>query len=77
MAVTSKRSSTQTRIRTARGAQRTPLRQPKAAVIGLEAEFSVYVNDEKCLPEIVFGAPKGIVRGRVIPRAVRSVHLPS
>ena len=77
MAATSKRSSSQIHIRASRGRQRIPLRQPKAAVIGLEAEFSVYVNDEKCLPEKVFGAPKDIVRGAVIPRVGRSVHLPS
>ena len=77
MAVTSKRSPSETRIRTRQGVQRLRLGHPKAAVIGLEAEFSVYVNDEKCLPEKVFGAPKNVVRGTTIPRAGRSVHLPS
>src|SRR6186713_2135527 len=77
MAVTSKRPPSDTSIRISRGGRRIPLKQPRSAVIGLEAEFSVYVNDEKCLPEKVFGAPKNLVRGGTIPRAGRSVHLPS
>ncbi len=46
-------------------------------VIGLEAEFSLYVQEEKRLPEHVFKNPQEIVRARMIPRAGRSYHLPS
>jgi hypothetical protein len=77
MALTSKRSPSETSIRTSRGVRSIKVRHPQAAVIGLEAEFSVFVNDEKCLPEKIFGTPKNLVRGGTIPRAGRSVHLPS
>src|SRR5215203_1831521 len=77
MALTSKRSPSETSIRTSRGVRSIKVKHPQAAVIGLEAEFSVFVNDEKCLPEKIFGAPKNLVRGGTIPRAGRSVHLPS
>lgn len=46
-------------------------------VIGLEAEFTVYVCDRRRLPEHVFRNPRAIVRRRIIPRAGASCHLPS
>lgn len=55
-------------------------RRPKAVrapVIGLESEFTLYVQDEKRLPEHVFRDPRQIVRERMIPRTGRSFHLPS
>ena len=45
--------------------------------IGLEAEFTLYVQDEKRLPEHVFRNPQAIVRERMLPRTGRSYHLPS
>lgn len=46
-------------------------------VIGLEAEFSLYVNEIRQRPEEIFRRPAGLVRARTIPRSGRSVHLPS
>lgn len=77
MARTSKSSHSERTIRITPAGRKIPVNHPPTPVIGLEAEFSVYVDDEKCLPEKVFGAPKSIVRGSTIPRAGRSVHLPS
>jgi len=50
---------------------------PRRAVIGYEAEFNVYVGEQKMRPEEVFGNPQRIVRQRMIPRAGRSFHMPS
>jgi hypothetical protein len=77
MPVTPKRSSSTFSSRTRySGRQPTASRVPRP-VIGLEAEFTVYVKDEKCLPERVFRTPQALVRQTMIPRAGRSVHLPS
>src|SRR4051794_29341428 len=55
--------------------------RPRAAArqpcIGLEAEFTLYVDGEKRRPEAVFGNPRHLVREKMIPRAGRSWHLPS
>ena len=51
--------------------------QPQRPVIGFEAEFTLFVREEKRRPEDVFGTPQRIVRERMIPRAGRSFHLPS
>lgn len=51
--------------------------RPQQPCIGLEAEFSLYVNDVKLTPERVFGNPRHMVREKMIPRAGRSWHLPS
>lgn len=58
------------------------LRRPQAeagpvAVVGMEAEFTLYVKEEKRLPEHVFRDPRAIVRERMIPRTGKSYHLPS
>ncbi|MDB6171992.1 MAG: hypothetical protein JWL59_1303 [Chthoniobacteraceae bacterium] len=45
--------------------------------MGLEAEFTLYVNGQKRAPEEVFGNPRHVVRAEMIPRAGRSWHLPS
>lgn len=50
---------------------------PRVPVIGLEAEFTLYVHDEKQLPEHVFRNPQEIVRATMLPRTGRSYHLPS
>jgi len=52
-------------------------RTPMGAVIGIESEFAVYVQEEKCRPEHVFRSPQQIVREKMIPREGRSYHLPS
>ena len=51
--------------------------QPQRPVIGFEAEFTLFVREEKRRPEDVFGTPQRIVRERMIPRTGRSFHLPS
>src|SRR5690349_15040189 len=48
-----------------------------APCMGLEAEFTLYVDGEKRTPEQVFGNPRHVVRAEMIPRAGRSWHLPS
>src|SRR4051812_17704569 len=45
-------------------------------VIGLEAEFTLYVDDVKCLPEDVFGSAQKFVRQKMLPRKGRSFQLP-
>ncbi|MEO6569009.1 MAG: hypothetical protein ABIO94_09635 [Opitutaceae bacterium] len=48
------------------------------AVIGLEAEFSLFVNEQRRKPEEVFGTPAALLgRHRTIPRSGRSVHMAS
>jgi hypothetical protein len=47
------------------------------AVVGMEAEFTLYVQEEKRLPEHVFRNPQAIVRERMLPRSGKSFHLPS
>ena len=51
----------------------TPLR----AVIGLEAEFNLFVNGRRRRPEKVFGDPSRLVRRRMIPRTGKSFQLPA
>ena len=51
--------------------------QPRVPVIGLEAEFTLFVRDEKKLPEHVFRNPQAIVRERMMPREGKSFHMPS
>jgi hypothetical protein len=50
---------------------------PQHPCIGLEAEFTLYVDGQKRLPEHVFRNPRHVVREKMIPRAGRSWHLPS
>src|SRR2546430_14706773 len=67
--------------RTERDAHRLRLRTPSAtlprAVIGLEAEFNLFVNGRRRLPEKVFGDPSRLVRRRMIPRTGKSFQLPA
>jgi hypothetical protein len=60
-----------------RPAELTGRRAPRRAVIGYEAEFNLYVGEEKKRPEEVFRNPQEMVRARMIPRSGRSYHLPS
>ncbi|MDQ6861853.1 MAG: hypothetical protein M3032_11940 [Verrucomicrobiota bacterium] len=53
---------------------RTP---PPRPVIGLEAEFTLFINDVPRKPENVFGTPRDLVRERMIPRTGRSYQLPA
>jgi hypothetical protein len=50
---------------------------PRKAVIGYEAEFNLYVGDERKRPEAVFKSPQEIVRQPMLPRTGRSFHMPS
>src|SRR5262249_10074154 len=47
------------------------------AVVGLEAEFNLFVNDRRRRPEKVFGDPSRLVRRRMIPRTGKSFQLPA
>src|SRR6266403_1120545 len=50
---------------------------PPRAVVGLEAEFNLLVNDRRRRPEKVFGDPSRLVRRRMIPRTGKSFQLPA
>ena len=50
---------------------------PPRAVIGLEAEFNLFVNGRRRRPEKVFGDPSRLVRPRMIPRTGKSFQLPA
>jgi hypothetical protein len=57
--------------------RRTPGATPPRAVIGLEAEFNLFVNGRRRRPEKVFGDPSRLVRRRMIPRTGKSFQLPA
>jgi hypothetical protein len=65
------------RMKDRRDGPRPPASRLRTPVIGLEAEFNLYVQDEKRLPEHVFRNPQEIVREKMLPRTGRSYHLPS
>src|SRR5215831_14098378 len=50
---------------------------PSCAVIGLEAEFNLLINERRQRPEKVFGDPSRLVRHRMIPRTGKSFQLPA
>ncbi len=50
---------------------------PPRAVIGLEAEFNLFVNGRRRRPEKVFGDPSRLVRRRMIPRSGKSFQSPA
>ena len=50
---------------------------PPRAVIGLEAEFSLIIDDVRQRPEKVFGTPQRLIRRKMLPRTGRSFQLPS
>ena len=50
---------------------------PPRAVIGLEAEFNLFVKGRRRRPERVFGDPSRLVRRRMIPRTGKSYQLPA
>lgn len=53
------------------------LASPPRAVIGLEAEFNLFVDGKRRRPEKVFGDPSHLVRRRMIPRTGKSFQLPA
>lgn len=57
--------------------ERSEQRPPPRAVIGLEAEFSLFVDGVHRKPEHVFGTPQAIVRTPMLPRTGRSFQLPA
>src|SRR5467141_3438725 len=57
--------------------ERTLAVTPPRAVIGLEAEFNLFVNGRRRRPEKVFGDPSRLVRRRMIPRTGKSFQLPA
>src|SRR6185312_4764779 len=56
---------------------RAPGAAPPRAVIGLEAEFNLFINRRRRRPEKVFGDPSRLVRRRMIPRTGKSFQLPA
>ncbi|MDQ6765022.1 MAG: hypothetical protein M3Z22_02830, partial [Verrucomicrobiota bacterium] len=52
-------------------------RSPPRPVIGIEAEFTLFVDDVKRRPEEIFGTPRKLIRQRMIPRTGRSYQLPA
>src|SRR4030081_380731 len=50
---------------------------PPRAVIGLEAEFSLIINDVRRRPETIFGTPQRLIRRKMLPRTGRSFQRPS
>lgn len=50
---------------------------PPRAVIGLEAEFSLFIDDVRRRPEVIFGTPQRLIRRKMMPRTGRSFQLPS
>src|SRR5437867_11729391 len=50
---------------------------PLLPVIGLEAEFNLFINGRRRRPEKVFGDPSRLVRSRMIPRTGKSFQLPA
>jgi hypothetical protein len=50
---------------------------PLLPVIGLEAEFNLFINGHRRRPEKVFGDPSRLVRSRMIPRTGKSFQLPA
>jgi hypothetical protein len=47
------------------------------AAMGMEAEFSLFVDDQMVRPEDVFGTPRGFLQGELMHRQGTSYHLPT
>jgi hypothetical protein len=52
-------------------------RRGQVPVIGLEAEFTLYVDGVKQKPEDVFGTAQAFIRQKMLPRKGRSYQLPT
>ncbi|MFN2542735.1 MAG: hypothetical protein ABR514_11310 [Chthoniobacterales bacterium] len=50
---------------------------PPRAVIGLEAEFNLIIDDVRQRPEKIFGTAAKLIRRKMLPRTGRSFQLPS
>jgi len=50
---------------------------PLLSAIGLEAEFMLYLNDEKTTPEQVFGDPSKVFHNLMMHRVGTSYHIPT
>jgi hypothetical protein len=50
---------------------------PRLASIGIESEFSLFLNDKQVKPEDVFGDPSAFVRGTMMHRKGTSYHMPT
>ena len=57
--------------------ERTAPGQLALAAMGLEAEFSLVMDDEPTRPEDVFGSPRDFIRGDLMHREGKSYHLPT
>ena len=49
----------------------------RMAAVGLEAELSLYIDDEPQKPEAVFGSPRAFIRGDLVHRLGTSYQLPT
>lgn len=56
---------------------RGPEASPPKPVIGIEAEFTLFVDDVKRRPEEVFCTPRKLISAPMLPRTGRSFQLPS
>lgn len=53
------------------------LQRLRLSGMGLEAEFVLCVDDEPTRPEVLFGTPRGFIRGELMHRKGTSYHLPT
>src|SRR5262245_61337025 len=49
----------------------------REAAVGLEAEFTLVVDDHRVRPEALFGDPRGFIRTPLMHRTGTSYHLPN
>jgi hypothetical protein len=49
----------------------------RLAAVGLEAEFSLFIDDASARPEAVFGSPRSFIRGELLHRTGTSYQLPT
>ncbi|MDQ6626341.1 MAG: hypothetical protein M3Y69_09445 [Verrucomicrobiota bacterium] len=56
---------------------RGPATPPPKPVIGIEAEFTLFIDDMKRRPEDVFGTARNLISAPMLPRTGRSFQLPT
>ena len=49
----------------------------RLAAVGLEAELSLFVDDQAAKPEAIFGTPRSFIRGELLHRVGTSYQLPT
>src|SRR5215207_2410407 len=54
-----------------------PAQRLQLAAMGMEAEFSLFVDDVLVKPEDIFGDPRAFIRGHMMHRVGTSYHLPT